>query len=253
MPAASAAVLWGAALALALSCFLVLVSPSAAAAEKTDITILAVVKHMVLLNRRTRGSVNRFVHTLNDPRRTTLDSGFLEKYHLRATIAFSINLSPPEILDIVCREVREKRINAIFYMSDLLYEDESSGSTLYLMQIAKFLGLPIVAWFPESSGVIQPTDGSLLLQMSPTIRHQVRAMFSILRRYNWKHFCVVTGETLGRNYFINVLRSLVDRSDGWFNLLSTIQVTTRDTSHLRTQLQEIVSVESRVVLIYASE
>ena len=167
MPAASAAVLWGAALALALSCFLVLVSPSAAAAEKTDITILAVVKHMVLLNRRTRGSVNRFVHTLNDPRRTTLDSGFLEKYHLRATIAFSINLSPPEILDIVCREVREKRINAIFYMSDLLYEDESSGSTLYLMQIAKFLGLPIVAWFPESSGVIQ-------VCLSPTQRRGVK-------------------------------------------------------------------------------
>ena len=149
MPAAVAVVLSGG----LISCFLMqAMLPTAAG---TDLTVLAIVKQLKFNNRKTTGSVNRIVHNMNDAKRTTLDSGFLEKYHLRASTVFSINRSPPEILSIICREVREKHINAIFYMSDLQYEDESGGSTLYLMQIAKFFGLPMLVWFCESSGVIQ--------------------------------------------------------------------------------------------------
>lgn len=149
MPATVAVVLSGS----LLSCLLMqAMLPTAAG---SNLTVLAVVKQLKFNNRGTTGSVNRIVLNMNDAKKTTLDSGFLEKYHLRAITVFSINHSPPEILSILCREVRVNNINAIFYMSDLQYEDESGGSTLYLMQIAKFFGLPMVAWFCESSGVIQ--------------------------------------------------------------------------------------------------
>ncbi len=49
----------------------------------------------------------------------------------------------------------------------------------------------------------------LQLQLAPSIEHQVAAMISILVRYNWRQFSVVTSEIAGHDDFVQSVREKV--------------------------------------------
>lgn len=49
----------------------------------------------------------------------------------------------------------------------------------------------------------------LQLQLAPSVEHQVAAMLSILVRYNWQQFSVVTSEIAGHDDFKQAVRDKV--------------------------------------------
>ena len=54
------------------------------------------------------------------------------------------------------------------------------------------------------------SQARLQLQLAPSIEHQVAAMLSILVRYNWQLFSVVTSEIAGHDDFVQSVREKVD-------------------------------------------
>ena len=53
------------------------------------------------------------------------------------------------------------------------------------------------------------SQARLQLQLAPSLEHQVAAMLSILARYNWQQFSVVTSEIAGHDDFIQAVRDRV--------------------------------------------
>ena len=49
----------------------------------------------------------------------------------------------------------------------------------------------------------------LQLQLAPSLEHQVAAMLSILARYNWQQFSIVTSEIAGHDDFVQAVRDRV--------------------------------------------
>jgi len=64
---------------------------------------------------------------------------------------------------------------------------------------------------------LQPSNDSLLIQLTPSVYQQCEATLSLLRRYRWRQFAVVTGSMPGHVYFVDVLRDLIEKNadDGW--------------------------------------
>ena len=88
----------------------------------------------------------------------------------------------------------------------LLYRyGRSTASSQYLLQLAGYLGIPVIAWNADNSGLerviilhkiywdfqvrdlqrtFHSTQQSIgMLQLAPSIDHQISAMFSILQRW----------------------------------------------------------------------
>ena len=53
------------------------------------------------------------------------------------------------------------------------------------------------------------SQARLQLQLAPSLEHQVAAMLSILARYNWRQFSVVTSEIAGHDDFVQAVRDRV--------------------------------------------
>ena len=67
--------------------------------------------------------------------------------------------------------------------------------------------------------IMQPSSDSSVIQLTPSIYQQCEATLSLLRRYRWLQFAVVTGSMPGYDYFIDVLRDLIEKNadDGWYS------------------------------------
>lgn len=92
------------------------------------------------------------------------------------------------------------------------------------------------------------SQSNLQLQLAPSLEHQTAAMLSILERYKWHQFSVVTSQIAGHDDFVQAVRERIsDMQDTFkFTILSAILVTdTRD-------LLELVNSESRVMLLYST-
>ena len=53
------------------------------------------------------------------------------------------------------------------------------------------------------------SQSSLQLQMAPSLEHQTAAMLSILERYKWHQFSVVTSQIAGHDDFIQAVRERI--------------------------------------------
>lgn len=53
------------------------------------------------------------------------------------------------------------------------------------------------------------SQSSLQLQLAPSLEHQTAAMLSILERYKWHRFSVVTSQIAGHDDFIQAVREQV--------------------------------------------
>lgn len=97
-------------------------------------------------------------------------------------------------------------------------------------------------------GSQRASQSSLQLQLAPSLEHQTAAMLSILERYKWHQFSVVTSQIAGHDDFIQAVRERIsDMQDTFkFTILSAILVTEPH------DLQELVNSESRVMLLYST-
>ncbi|XP_045496069.1 glutamate receptor ionotropic, NMDA 2B [Colias croceus] len=157
--------------------------------------------------------------------------------------------SPMSILDSLCKEFLAVNVSAILYLMNHEQYGRSTASAQYFLQLAGYLGIPVIAWNADNSGLEKhASHASLRLQLAPTIEHQTAAMLSILERYKWHQFSVVTSAIAGHDDFIQAVRervsSLQDRFK--FTILNAVVV------KKPADLNELVTSEARVMLLYAT-
>lgn len=101
----------------------------------------------------------------------------------------------------------------------------------------------------NSVGLQRASQSSLQLQLAPSLEHQTAAMLSILERYKWHQFSIVTSQIAGHDDFIQAVRERIsDMQDTFkFTILSVILVT-----NPRHDLPELIKSESRVMLLYST-
>ncbi|XP_077297694.1 glutamate ionotropic receptor NMDA type subunit 2 isoform X2 [Arctopsyche grandis] len=157
--------------------------------------------------------------------------------------------SPMAILNSLCKEFLSVNVSAILYLMNYEQYGRSTASAQYFLQLAGYLGIPVIAWNADNSGLERRASQSTLqLQLAPSIEHQTAAMLSILERYKWHQFSVVTSQIAGHDDFIQAVRERVSEMQDRFKftILNSVLVTKA------ADLVELVSSESRVMLLYAT-
>ncbi|XP_048263797.1 glutamate receptor ionotropic, NMDA 2B isoform X4 [Bombus terrestris] len=173
-----------------------------------------------------------------------------EQYDIHVKVGMkSLTPSPTEILNSLCNEFLPTNVSAILYLMNYEKYGRSTASAQYFLQLAGYLGIPVIAWNADNSGLERrASQSNLQLQLAPSLEHQTAAMLSILERYKWHQFSVVTSQIAGHDDFVQAVRERIsDMQDTFkFTILSAILVTdTRD-------LLELVNSESRVMLLYST-
>ena len=80
----------------------------------------------------------------------------------------------------------------------------------------------MISWNADNSAFEM---GSLQLQLAPTLKQQASAMMTILDRYSWKTFSIVTGKIAGHHHF-----EIVSSVSNW----GSISITKRPKSGILT-------------------
>ncbi|KAL8583948.1 hypothetical protein ACOMHN_040681 [Nucella lapillus] len=105
---------------------------------------------------------------------------------------------------------------------------------------------------------------SLALQIAPTIQHQARAIFSLLQRYNWTQFSVVTTRVSGYQQFLGTLHAITtatQRRSGVtlsghlqrsFKILQEVLIDDwRNTSDVKYQLNKLSGSDTRIIVLHS--
>jgi len=56
-------------------------------------------------------------------------------------------------LDGLCRNILEARANAVFYITDADLVEYQTAAVSYFLQIADFIGLPVIMWTADMTGL----------------------------------------------------------------------------------------------------
>ncbi|KAK4877551.1 hypothetical protein RN001_010057 [Aquatica leii] len=115
--------------------------------------------------------------------------------------------------------------------------------------MAGYLGIPVIAWNADNSGLERrASQSSLQLQLAPSLEHQTAAMLSILERYKWHQFSVVTSPIAGHDDFIQAVRERVSAMQDRFKftILNAVLVAKSG------DLAALVDSEARVMLLYCT-
>ncbi|XP_066141506.1 glutamate receptor ionotropic, NMDA 2B isoform X2 [Euwallacea fornicatus] len=158
--------------------------------------------------------------------------------------------SPTAILKSLCKEFLNFNVSSILYLMNYEQYGRSTASAQYFLQLAGYLGIPVIAWNADNSGLERrASQSSLQLQLAPSLEHQTAAMLSILERYKWHQFSVVTSLIAGHDDFIQAVRERVsvmqDRFK--FTILNAVLVSNKG------DLAALVNSEARVMLLYCTK
>ncbi|XP_060534874.1 glutamate receptor ionotropic, NMDA 2B [Cylas formicarius] len=173
-----------------------------------------------------------------------------KKYEIEVHIAMNpMTPSPTAILKSICKEFLSYNVSAILYLMNYEQYGRSTASAQYFLQLAGYLGVPVIAWNADNSGLERrASQSSLQLQLAPSLEHQTAAMLSILERYKWHQFSVVTSLIAGHDDFIQAVRERViamqDRFK--FTILNAVLVANKG------DLAALVDSEARVMLLYCT-
>ncbi|KAG5684927.1 hypothetical protein PVAND_014135 [Polypedilum vanderplanki] len=164
--------------------------------------------------------------------------------------ALTLNPSPTAILTILCKQFLHQNVSAILYMMNYEQYGRSTASAQYFLQLAGYLGIPVIGWNADNSGLERRASQSTLqLQLAPSIEHQAAAMLSILERYKWHQFSIVTSPIAGHDDFVQAVREHVaEMQDRFkFTILNSIIVTRSS------DLTDLINSEARVMLLYCTK
>ncbi|KAK2585547.1 hypothetical protein KPH14_010189 [Odynerus spinipes] len=221
-----------------------------------NLTLGIVVPHTSFGVREYTRAINRAVGNLHkgharirgQSRFTFLDKYIFTQHQIKSTM-LRLTPSPTAILNSLCKDFLSLNVSAILYLMNYEQYGRSTASAQYFLQLAGYLGIPVIAWNADNSGLERrASQSNLQLQLAPSLEHQTAAMLSILERYKWHQFSVVTSQIAGHDDFIQAVRERIsDMQDTFkFTILSAVQVTEAS------DLLELVNSESRVMLLYST-
>ncbi|XP_046576181.1 glutamate receptor ionotropic, NMDA 2B-like [Haliotis rubra] len=171
---------------------------------------------------------------------------------------------PQHILDAFCDTIFPLEAPAVIYINNPHYHNVNPAATHYFQSLTQYLGLPVITWNPEYLVTSQTHSKTRNLLISPTIHHQVKAMLSMLGRYNWTDITVVTTNETGHADFISAVKDLtripksadpyddINDPKPRFRILETLIL--RNVGHeakLCQEMQRLLEVDSRIMLLYS--
>lgn len=66
--------------------------------------------------------------------------------------SITLNPSPTAILNILCKQFLQANVSAILYMMNYEQYGRSTASAQYFLQLAGYLGIPVISWNADNSG-----------------------------------------------------------------------------------------------------
>lgn len=110
----------------------------------------------------------------------------------------------------MCKDFLHANVSAIVYLMNYEQYGRSTASAQYFLQLAGYLGIPVISWNADNSGLERTASQSTMqVQLAPSIEHQADAMLSILERYKWHQFSTVTSQIAGHDDFVQAVRQRV--------------------------------------------
>ncbi|EFX63016.1 hypothetical protein DAPPUDRAFT_336063, partial [Daphnia pulex] len=92
---------------------------------------------------------------------------------------------------------------------------------------------------------------NLVIQLAPSASHQANAMLSLLKRYSWKQFSIVTSTVAGYREFIQAVSEAAYKFESHniyrFKILGTVQV-----NNNASNLGSLLGTEARILLLYST-
>ncbi|KAK8389902.1 hypothetical protein O3P69_012830 [Scylla paramamosain] len=85
-----------------------------------------------------------------------LDLKFMRTIALvNSTISMGINPSPTSILNSLCEKFLPENVSAIIFLSCTENYGRATASAQYFLQLAGYLGIPVIAWNADNPGLEQ--------------------------------------------------------------------------------------------------
>lgn len=183
---------------------------------------------------------------------------FTNYYFIQAAqvVNFPLDPQPTAILDGICKQMLVQNVSTILYMTNSDIWGGNAASAQYLLQLTNFLGIPVIAWNADNIGLDQHQNAnSRILQLAPSMEHQASAMLSILRRYSWHTFSIVTSRIGGYDHFIRALRDQsLNINDFKFDIIDILSIEkTSNRNDLLEIMKPLSQSEARVFLVYSNK
>uniref|UniRef100_A0A915HG74 Receptor ligand binding region domain-containing protein n=1 Tax=Romanomermis culicivorax TaxID=13658 RepID=A0A915HG74_ROMCU len=208
---------------------------------------------------------------------------------------------PMDTIRVLCDQMVKEQVVAIIYLAHWETYGRSSASIQYLIHMASYTGIPIIAWNADNSAHLTDTlfqlphkqilrrhciiqfhchssvpeknqdcssgnsfgadaayDSNLgkyrLLQLAPSLRHQVEAMIQILIRYDWKKFAVITSMIAGKNFFVQLCMSIAAKQNHIMQLdmVTSLHLNTENQTSVEEDFVGLSKSEARIFLFYAT-
>ncbi|TRY68476.1 hypothetical protein TCAL_11017 [Tigriopus californicus] len=158
--------------------------------------------------------------------------------------------APTEVLQKICDNFLANNTAVILYFTHSENYGRDSMASQYFMQLSQYVGLPLISWNADNSAFEHAASSDRLqLQLAPTIKHQAAAILTLLERYGWNYFSIVTGEIAGHHNFQQVLRELVlHRPEGHSKKVILDTVVFKEAS----DLSVLARSEARVFILYST-
>ncbi|KAF2368868.1 Receptor ligand binding region [Trinorchestia longiramus] len=220
--------------------------------EQKDINVGLILPHTVFNVRMYRKNINT---ALNHFPRQFGEYSFAFSNVVQEM--FHLTPSPTNILDTLCDSFLPKHISAILYVTNDETYGRNTASSQYFLQLAGYLGIPVIAWNADNSGLEQASQTGLILQLAPSIHHQAHAMLSILVQYQWHAFTIITSQIAGHTDFVETILEKVNQfSDPTDTSTANFKFTIIDTitvEHAEEDLVHVKNSEARILLLYSTK
>ncbi|CAG5131967.1 unnamed protein product [Candidula unifasciata] len=237
--------------------FIILVNTSTTSyGEPIKVRIHAIIpSHFAMTTELSR----EFHNAMLNFRRDSRNHKFRSLFNPEGDITFVTDDTPREIMDAFCKGILAKQVTTILNINNPLGIRRRTSSNEYIVELAGYLGIPMISWDSQYSGSSQTEK---ILQLAPTIEHQASAIVSLLERYNWTSFSIITSQVGGDAQFVAVVESLVEmrgrktagiggevKADS-LEILSTLHI--RHLDDVRPMLEKLVGTDTRVFLLHSS-
>ncbi len=164
-----------------------------ARSKKIDVRVAVVLPHSMFKMREYKKRIL-----------TATSSTSLEHFKLKPYLDMLPPIpAPTEVLDKICDHFLPNRTVVVIYMTESSGHGRQTMASQYFLQLAQYVRLPVLAWNADNAA-FDMAAAQLRLQLAPTIKHQAEAVLSLLRRYGWHSFVIVTGTIAGHGNFDQV-------------------------------------------------
>ena len=82
--------------------------------------------------------------------------------------------SIPEILNNLCEDFLQKNVTTILYLTNSELFGRSTASSQYFLQLASYLGIPVIAWNADNSG-LERRVSFLNIRKNISVKHRNRS------------------------------------------------------------------------------